>query len=519
MLTWQQLREVVRVSIELTEEKDRSRLFDKILRTAMEITGCDAGTLYLYKNDLLYFKVMKTLSQGVERGENGEPIDLPPLPLREENVCAFAAIHRELINIPDVYSSERFDFSGPRRYDAMTGYRTASMLVVPLENTENELIGVLQLINKTDEEGCILPFTQEDEFILSSLGSMTAVSLANMIYIDEIKAQMFSFVQAFAAAVDARTPYNGTHTRKVTIYANLLALHINHLHAQGLTEEYFDEARREQLVLAAALHDIGKMIVPLGVMNKSTRLDERLDTIRRRFALLRVLYERDMLRGHITEEAYGSFCTELDEALAFIEAKNGAGFLTDEDIERIRAIGNMTYEDGGGQAIPYLTAEELECMTIRKGTLTAGERRIMESHVEMTDRILDKVRFSAKYAQARTFAAEHHEYLNGTGYPRRLAAPALSLETRILTVADVYDALTCTDRPYKQPIPRPRSFAILHAMAGDGQLDERVVTWLEEALSDIDQKDVERLASTEDWWNIEADVFPPPDGTMRGDGV
>ena len=194
MLTTSDLRDVVRISIELSAEKDRSRLLEKLLATAMDIADCDAGTLYLYRDDALVFRIMKTLSQGVSRGEHGEPIDLPPVALREENVCAFSAIHRELINIPDVYTSDRFDFSGPKRYDAITGYRTGSMLVVPLEDGEGVLIGVLQLLNKLEGDGFI-PFTPDDEFILQSLGSMTAVSLSNVLYIDEINTAHMEFVR------------------------------------------------------------------------------------------------------------------------------------------------------------------------------------------------------------------------------------------------------------------------------------------------------------------------------------
>ncbi len=185
MLNRADLREIVAISSELTTEKDKNLLLEKLLVKAMQISDCDAGTLYIYDKGLLHFHIMKTLSQKVNR--SGKNLDLPPVELLEENVCAFSAIHRELINIPDVYHSDRFDFSGPMRYDAMTGYRTGSMLVVPLEDSEQKLIGVLQLINKLDEGGDIIPFTEDDEFSLQSLGSMTAVSLANMIYSELIK--------------------------------------------------------------------------------------------------------------------------------------------------------------------------------------------------------------------------------------------------------------------------------------------------------------------------------------------
>ena len=185
MLNRAELQEIAVISSELTTERDKNLLLEKLLTEAMKLTACDAGTLYVYEKGCLSFHIMKTLSQKVNRRR--KDMDLPPVELREENVCAFSAIHRELVNIPDVYHSDRFDFSGPKRYDAMTGYRTGSMLVVPLENTDRELIGVLQLINKLDRQGEVIPFTDDDEFSLQSLGSMTAVSLSNMIYSELIK--------------------------------------------------------------------------------------------------------------------------------------------------------------------------------------------------------------------------------------------------------------------------------------------------------------------------------------------
>lgn len=495
MLNSVDLTRVVELGIDLTTERDKNRLLEKMVGSSMDISGCDAGTLYLYKDNCLHFKIMKTLSQGVSRGEQGEKIDLPPVQLQEGNVCAYAAIHRELVNIPDVYCSERFDFSGPKKYDAITGYRTGSMLVIPTLDGEGNLIGVLQLMNKLDGTGKCIPFTADDEFLIQSIGSMTAISLANMIYIDEIKEQMRSFVQAFATAVDQRTPYNGSHTRKVTILADLVAAHINEAHRLGLTEEYFDEQRAEQLHLAAALHDIGKMIVPLTVMNKPTRLDDRMDDVRQRFTLLRTLYERDKWKGRITAEEYEAKATELADDLAFIEQCNGAGFLPDDKLERARAIAAKTYVEEDGTALPYLTAAEAECLQIRKGTLTADERRAMEDHVVMTRTILDKVRFNRNLSRVKEFAATHHEFLNGTGYPDHLTAEDLSLETRILTAVDIFDALTCTDRPYKVPIPWPKAFGILQTMVSDGQLDAQVVAWLAEALQDKCQADIDALAA------------------------
>ncbi len=494
MLTNKELREIVDIGIALTTEKNKNRLLEMILHKAMEISNCDAGTLYLYTGENLEFKIMKTLSQGVCRGENGEKVDLPPVPLKEENVCAYSAIHNELINIADVYHSEKFDFSGPKKYDSITGYRTRSMIVIPMADTEGELVGVLQLINSMDKKGNTVPFSEDAEFVLRSMSSQAAVSVSNMKYVEEIKKQLHSFVSAFATAVDERTPYNGTHTRKVAVYAMILADYINRMYQQGKCEEYFDDSRKEQLQLSAALHDIGKLVVPRSVMNKMTRLDGGLAKIEERFRLLKAYYEIDFLKGKITQNEFDEKIHYLKESLAFIREVDSAGFIPDEVIARVEEIAGMVYKCEDGTMLSYLTEAEKECLSIRKGTLTQAERRIMESHVVMTHKILNKVHFSKNYSKVNLFASSHHECLNGTGYPNQLTAQDLEPESRILAVVDVFDALTCADRPYKKPIPKEKAFMILHDMAQkEGKLEDRLVTWLEEAMEEIDMDSIDGM--------------------------
>lgn len=493
MLERTELRDVLKIGIELTTEKDKNRLLEKMLQKAMEISGCDAGTLYLCRDGYLEFKIMKTLSQGVSRGERGERIDLPPVEMKEENVCAWAAIHKELINVPDVYQSDTFDFSGPKRYDGITGYRTCSMLVVPMEDAEDRVIGVLQLINKLDGGGNVVRFDDDDAFILRSLGSMAAVSLSNMLYLDEIKLEMRSFVQAFATAVDKRTPYNGTHTRKVTAYARLVALQLDRMAAETESAERFDADRLEQLELAAGLHDIGKMIVPLSVMNKSTRLDEGLERVLCRLERISLLCERDMLRGQLSAAAYEQKREEIASAREVIKRADGAGYLDDGLLDRVEWVAGLYYVCADGERVDFLTPDEAALLRVRKGTLSAQEREIMESHARMTKEILDQVHFARKYADTPLFAAQHHELLDGSGYPEHLPAEQIPLETRILTAVDIYDALTCTDRPYKKPMPRERALAILQEMVESGKLDGRVVKALSLALESLGEQDIEQF--------------------------
>lgn len=482
-LEYRDFERILKIGIQLCTEKDANKLLAAILDNSILITNCDAATLYLYEDDHLVFKIMKTLSLGISRGVDGESIDdLPPVAMSEGNVCAYTAIHREIVNVPDVYDSDRFDFSGPKKYDALTGYRTKSQLVIPLENNESELLGVLQLINAMDENGNVIPFDPQFDIIIRSLGSMASIELANVAYVEELRLQLHSFVEAFAAAVDERTPYNGTHTRKVTEYAGLLARYINKKYEAGECETFFDDERREKLALAALLHDIGKMIVPLSVMNRATRLDDDLQKIESRFALLEAYYEIDMLRKRMEEDAYHSKVTKLRTELDFIQRINSAGYLNDEDYAHVQELAKQSYTKEDGTVIPYLTEWETECLSIRKGTLTARDRKTMESHAEMTEKILAKVRFQKNYSMVPKWAASHHEYLNGTGYPHHLRGDEITTETRMITIADIYDAMTSTDRPYKKPMPREKAFAIMRDMAKDGQLDGRLLGWFEAAI-------------------------------------
>ena len=482
-LTVQDFKDILNVGIQLTVEKDGNKLLNTIVDKGMQITNCDASTLYLYEDNVLKFRIMRTISQNVCRGADGEPItDIPPVPFKEENVCAYTAIHRKVVNIEDVYHSEEFDFSGPKRYDAMTGFRTQSMLVIPVENNTGDLIGVLQMMNAQDENGNVIPFDPQYEIIIRSLGSLAAIELSNIQYVEEIKEQLHSFVEAMATAIDERTPYNGSHTRKVAEYATILAKKINEKYEAGECEEAFDDERLEKLQLAALLHDIGKMIVPRSVMNRATRMDRDMAALEDRLALLTCYYEIDALKGKITTEEYEEKAALLKDILEFVHRIDNVGFLQQEDFDRVQEIAKMYYEKEDGERVYYITERERVCLSVRKGTLTDEDRAIMESHVTMTAKILSKVHFNKNYIDVPRWAAEHHEYLNGSGYPNHINGEQLDTETRILAIADIYDALTASDRPYKPPMPKAKACAILHSMVEEGKLEGRFVDWLEEAV-------------------------------------
>ncbi len=484
-----ELKKILNIGIKLSTEKNREHLLASILENGMDITHCDASTLYLFEDGKLRFKIMKTLSQNISRGEDGELIDdMPPVPMTERNVCSYAALHREIINIPDVYNDTRFDFSGPKKYDSLTGYHTQSLLVIPIENNEDELIGVLQLLNAMDEGGNVIPFDSEYEIIIRSLGAQAAIEMTNLKYVQEVKRQLRSFVEAMSTAIDERTPYNGSHTRKVAEYAGMIADYINKQHQAGACDDYFDENRKDKLELAALLHDIGKMVVPLSIMNRATRLDRDLGTVETRFRLLEAYYVIDKMKGRIDEAEYQKRIAYLRESMDFIHRIDGKGVLDDADYDRVQELAGHSYVNDAGEPLPYLTKREKDRLSIRKGTLTEDDRRQMEYHVVMTEKILGKVRFNKNYEDIPKWAASHHELLDGSGYPRHLKGADLALETRMITVADVYDALTARDRPYKKPVSQEKALGILKDMADEGKLDCRLVEYLAAAVREKEVK-------------------------------
>ena len=307
-------------------------------------------------------------------------------------------------------------------------------------------------------------------------------ALFNRKYTEALKEQMYSFADAFATAVDERTPYNGTHTQKVAEYVVAYCKYSNMLYRKRITDEYFDKNRIEQLRLAAILHDIGKMIIPTAIMNKGTRLDKNIANLDARYKYLNACYEVEILSERMSEEEGRAIQKYLEDSRQFIHDIDGAGFLSQEKLDRVADIGSREYITPDGEHIPFLTDYEKSCLEIQKGTLTAEERSTMESHVVMTKKILSKVRFHSFHKDVPSIAANHHEFLNGTGYPYKKNADDLSIDCRILTIADIYDALTSVDRPYKIPMPREKAFSILEAMVGEGKLDGQLVKWFEEAM-------------------------------------
>ncbi len=491
-MLYSQVESLLDVGIALSAEKNHKHLLEMIVSEARKITNCDAGTLYLLKDDHLIFAILQNESMNVYHNDP-DNINLPPVPLSKSNVSSCVAITGDSYNIPDVYINPDFDFSGPRNYDKITGYRTKSMLVVPLENHEGEIIGVLQLINSLEQDKkTVRPFPTYYEKVIESLASQAAIALTNMALIKDIENLFNSFVQAIATAIDQRSPYNVNHTRRVVKLAQAMALAVNQSGNWG--EQVFDDERIEQLMMAGWLHDIGKITTPLEVMNKATRLEgkislvlqrldyiigrEKTDSLERQLQILKENSQGDISKE---EQLLGEKIEQINEIKKLVvSCDNPANFIDGETKNKLIEVSKLTYMDEDNNVKPYLTSEELDNLSIPKGTLTDDERKTMEDHVVVTARMLEKIPFIKKYKDVMFFASSHHEMLDGSGYPRGLAGDEIPLEVKILAIADIYDALTAADRPYKKALPNKVALSIVEAMVGEGKLDSQLVDILRE---------------------------------------
>ena len=468
------LKRILDIAVSLTAEKKYSKLLEKLISECMEITNCDAGTLYILKDDKLEFMILRNNTMNVYKGGNGEPIDsMPPVILNEKYVCAYSAIKKTTINVKNVYDDAQFDWQGPRKYDSISGYHTESMLVVPLINHDDKVIGVLQLINAKDKDGNTIGFSEDNETIVFSISSEAAISLSNMILLKQLRDMLYSFVSSLTTAIDQRTPYNANHSYNVARYCDEFAKYIMREERPRTDFEYITDSEREQLVMAALVHDVGKLITPIEIMNKPDRLDFRLPIMEMRWKYLNALLKLDLSDGLLSKEEYDTLSDRFEKGKELIRTYNTAGFLDEEKLSSIKALKSLYVTDREtNEKVELLTDDELHEMMIVKGTLTAEERKIIEMHAVYTDRILSKISFQDDFKLVRVFAAAHHEYLDGSGYPNGLTAKDLPLEVRIMTIADIYDSLTADDRPYKKAVPVQKALSILTSMADEGKLDK-----------------------------------------------
>ncbi len=459
---------LLEISIALAAEKDRELLLERILTAAMDLTNCDGGTLYIKNESELVFKVMITKSQNVLQGGTHGKIELPPVPLQRGNVCAYSVLENKLINIPDVYDSDLFDFAGPLRYDALTGYKTTSMMVVPMENNHGEIIGVMQLINAQNENGDIIAFKESSKVIVQALASQAAICLTNMNYTMQVEDLMESIVRTISTAIHLRSPYNVTHTHAMVIYAKAF---IEWLNSNKDEPWKFSQLNERLFILSIWLHDIGKLITPLEIMNKATRLDFRYDELMAKLDYISLSQEVNCLRKG---EDATPFMEEVERVREFVRRVNTMGYLDDDTYAQVRILAGKTYTTRTGETRLWFSKDEIEALSIRNGTLTDKERSIMQEHVVITEKILSNMSFWGEYAKIPRWASKHHELLDGSGYPKQLSSEGIDKEARLLTVLDIFDGLSSSDRPYKKAIPLDKTLAIMQEMAQENKLDKYI---------------------------------------------
>jgi len=477
------IEKIFEVVLAFNSVNDRTELLNIILTKMMEITYSDAGTLYTVEDDKLHFRIIQNKTLDIFQSSETDKINLPPIILDKnniQNVSAYSAITNEIVLVDDVYAeNEHFNFSGPKNYDKMTGYRTRAMLVLPIctqRGHDNEVLGVIQMINPIDPVtgGPGVYGNIYEPPIVPALAKIAANTLANLTYVKDLQLLLHSFAAVMTQAIDERSPYNNNHTQNVALYCERFAMHLGRVFPQG-HDFHFDSTHTERLVLAALLHDIGKIITPLSIMDKADRLGEKIKAIRYRFELKKCQLEIDWLHKRISNEEYAAEKEAVVEAQSFVEYINTTSFLNDEHLENILKLHDLTYKNADKAVVPLLDEDDMDALSIKRGTLTASERDIMQQHVTITGRLLDKIPFWKYYGDVPQWARAHHEFLDGTGYPQRLSGEEIPIETCIITIMDIFDALTDNDRPYKKGIPIDKSLKILAEMADEGKLHKELV--------------------------------------------
>jgi HD-GYP domain-containing protein (c-di-GMP phosphodiesterase class II) len=489
----QRLDQLNAIGASLSAERDINRLLEAILTAAKTITRADGGTLYRVTEDkTLRFEIVRTSSlKYYLGGTTGNPVPFYPIQLYKEGkpnhgmVAACAALTGKTVNIADAYTAEGFDFSGTRAFDAKTGYRSKSFLTVPMRNHEGESIGVLQLINAQDPRtGEIVPFSPSDQRLAESLASQAAVALTNRMLINQLESLFESFISLINGAIDEKSPYTGGHCQRVPVLTMLLAEAVNETNDGPLSEFHMSDKDRYELKIAGLLHDCGKVTTPVHVVDKATKLEtiyDRVHLIDTRFEVLKRDAELASLKKSITlqpmeaaeeDKRLRDLLRRYDDDRKFLHACNiGGERMRDEDIEHVKRIAQYRWRDVSGHEAEFLTTDEVKNLTIRAGTLTDEERKVINHHIVATIRMLEALPWPKHLTKVPEYAGGHHERMDGKGYPKGLTREQMSVQARCMGIADIFEALTAKDRPYKKGKTLSESLEILGRMRQNHHID------------------------------------------------
>ncbi len=503
---FRRLEQLNEIGASLSAERDINRLLESILLAAKTITRADGGTLYLLTEEdgskRLKFEIMRTESLNIAMGgTTGNPIPFYPIHLygkdgapNKQMVAAFAALTGETVNIADAYTAEGFDFSGTRSFDKKTGYRSKSFLTVPMKNHENEIIGVLQLINSRDPAGeKVVAFSDADQRLAESLASQAAIALTNRQLINQLEVLFESFIAMINTAIDEKSPYTGGHCQRVPELTMMLAEAVNETKQGPLKDFDMSDKDRYELKIAGLLHDCGKVTTPVHVVDKATKLEtifDRIHLIDTRFEVLRRDAEIELLKNKAAlrqrgldelslrerakklEQTYKARLRQLNEDREFLRKCNiGGEFMSPEAQAQVRKLAGYKWLDQSGNTAHFLSDDEIENLSIARGTLTGKEREIINYHIVATIKMLEALPWPKHLKNVPEYAGGHHERMDGKGYPRGLTRDQMSVQARVMGIADIFEALTARDRPYKKGKTLTESLQILGKFKEGGHID------------------------------------------------
>jgi len=493
----ERLDQLNRIGVALSQERDITKLIELIVVAAKKITNADGGTLYRMTEDkALCFEIVRNDSLGMAMGgTSGVEIPFYPVNLYDTEgkpvhsmVAAYAVHHDRSVNIADAYTQEGFDFNGTKNFDEKTGYRSKSFLTVPMKNHENEIIGVLQLINCQDRAtGEVVAFSDADQQLAESLASQAAIALTNRQLINHLENLFESFIKLINAAIDDKSPYTGGHCQRVPTLTMLLAEAVNNCKVGPLKDFSMSDRDRYELKIAGLLHDCGKVTTPVHVVDKATKLQtiyDRIGLLDTRFEVIKRDAEIEVLRarlaaleerrGDITHEAeLAARIRRIDDDREFLRRVNvGGETMKEADLARVHEIARRySWIDASGKRVEFLTNEEAHNLTIRYGTLTAEERQIINHHIEVTIQMLESLPWPKHLKNVPEYAGGHHERMDGKGYPRKLVREQMSVQARCMGIADIFEALTAKDRPYKRGKTLSESLVILGKFKVNNHVD------------------------------------------------
>lgn len=470
------LRQLNRIGKSLSAEKDIDKLILHIVESAKTFTRADAGTLYLRdeESERLRFKIM--LNDSLPAECLPDIHEMRALPLmgdqdqpNHRHVAAYVANTRKTVNIDDAYSADDFDFSGTRDFDQDSGYRSQSFLTVPMLNHHDDVIGVLQLINAKNDQGDIITFSHAAEELVESLASQAATALSKQRLIEDQRLLFESFIKLIAEAIDEKSPHTGGHCRRVPQLTLMLA-DAAVGEKIGLAKRFtMSDEDRYELKIAGWLHDCGKVTTPDHVVEKSTKLEkpiDRIELVKTRFAALAAQIR--LTAGQNSQVELDQLKDDLDFIL---QANQGAEYMPEQAQQRVHQIAQRTWLDFDGQLQPLLSDDEVENLTVSRGTLTDEEREIINHHIVATVRMLEALPYPKHLKRVPEFAGGHHERMDGNGYPKGLKREQMSVQARVMGIADVFEALTARDRPYKKGMKLSQSLGILAKMCANGHVD------------------------------------------------